>query len=118
MFCYGSHDFQTVVEANLLSYENNYLKASKSTLKGVNHAFRECESSPDIYFQFLKKSVRKTPDTDLTASSKTSELPSQLTLAQNEAVKLKAGLAKEIEKKFRKKVLPWQEQKAPISKPL
>ena len=38
-FCYGSHDLQTVMEGNLLSYENNYPKASKSTAKGVNHAF-------------------------------------------------------------------------------
>ena len=54
-FCYGSHDFQNVVEANLLSYDTKRLKTSESTTKGVNHAYRECASSPDIYFQFHKK---------------------------------------------------------------
>ncbi|XP_065568979.1 hepatoma-derived growth factor-related protein 3-like [Artemia franciscana] len=64
VFCYGSHDFQTVMEANLLSYDIKRLKTSESTTKGVNHAYRECASSPDIYFQFHKKQATNSPSTD------------------------------------------------------
>ena len=105
VFCYGSHDFQTVVEANLLSYSGNYAEASKKTAKGVNHAFRECESSPDLYYQFLKKKTAKGAGADLTASSETSAIRNQVTLAQDEVTKLKFGLVKEIEKKVQEKVV-------------
>jgi hypothetical protein len=76
-------------------------KVSKKTAKGVNHAFRECESSFDIYRQFLKKKDAKGLGTDPTviASTETSAIQNQLILAQDEVLKLKAGLVKDIEKK-------------------
>ncbi|KAK2716426.1 hypothetical protein QYM36_010845 [Artemia franciscana] len=49
------------MEANLLSYDIKRLKTSESTTKGVNHAYRECASSPDIYFQFHKKQATNSP---------------------------------------------------------
>ncbi|KAK2703777.1 hypothetical protein QYM36_017907 [Artemia franciscana] len=100
VFYYLSHDFQNVVKANRLSYNDNYSEASKKA-KDVNHAFRECESSPDIYRQFLKKKDAKGLGADPTviASIETSAIRNQLILAQEKVTKLKAGLVKDIEKK-------------------
>ena len=64
-------------------------KTKQKTAKVVNHAFRECESLPNIYREILTKKDAKELRADPTVivSTETSAIRNHLILAQDEVTK-------------------------------
>ena len=49
LFCYGSHSEHHVIKASLASFKDHSDEAAKKTTKGVQKAFEEVETTPEIY---------------------------------------------------------------------
>ena len=103
VFCYGSHDLQTVLEVNLVLYAEKSKEASHKTERSVNKAFQELEIFPDIYLQYLKKAPSAQTGSNSEKSS-VAVLVEKLVSTEQELAQTKQNMLKDIGKLVTEKV--------------
>lgn len=99
VFCYGTHDKQTVSEDCLVSYAENINEAKRSKTKRVGQAFTEVATFPNIYKEFAR-----TGTSENSSSSSISGLFQQLAATQEEVTITKTKLVADIEKRVAEKI--------------